>query len=90
MKYHLISYHVKSLKEKLIKVIKDHHLKKCNALLVNKCVQDGIHNKPNNLTKNSANFDLTDQEVEILNFGLIDFILLRLKESQMISIMKDF
>ena len=53
-------------------------------------MQDGIHNKPNNLTKNSANFDLTDQEVEILDFRLIDFILLRLKKSQMIAIMKGF
>ena len=66
MKYHLINYSVNNLQEKQTKFIKDRHLKKCDALLVNKCIQDGIHSNPNKLITNLMNTDLTDEEVSIL------------------------
>ena len=56
-------------KNKQTKVIKDRHLKKFGALLVNKCIQDGIHNNPNKFITNLTNTDLTEEEVSILNFA---------------------
>ena len=67
MKYHLINYSVNKLQEKQTKVIKDRHLKKFDALLVNKCIQDGIHNNPDKLITILMNTYLTDKEVSILN-----------------------
>ena len=89
MKYHLINYSVNKLQEKKTKVIKDRHLKKFDALLVNKCIQDGIHNNPNKLITNLTNTDLTDEEVLILHFGLKHDLLLRPKEPEMIAVMED-
>ena len=89
MKYHLINYFVNKLEEKQTKVIKDRHLKKFDALLVNKCIQDGIHNNPNKLITDLTNTDLTDEEVSILNFGLKHDLLLRPKEPEMIAVMED-
>ena len=89
MKYHLISYSVNKLQEKQTKVIKDRHLKKFDALLVNKCIQDGIHNNPNKLITNLTNTYLTDEEVSILNFGLKHGLLLLPKEPEMIAAMED-
>ena len=89
MKYHLINYSVNKLEEKQTKVIKDRHLKKFDALLVNKCIQDGIRNNPNKLITNLTNTDLTDEEVLILHFGLKHGLLLRPKEPEMIAVMED-
>ena len=89
MKYHLIDYSVNKLQEKQTKVIKVRHSKKFDALLVNKCIQDGIHNNPNKLITNLMNTDLTDEEVSILNFGLKHGLLLRPKENEMIAVMEN-
>ena len=88
MKYHLIDYSVNKLQEKQTKVIKVRHSKKFDALLVNKCIQDGIHNNPNKLITNLTNTDLTDEEVSILNFGLKHGLLLRPKENEMIAVIE--
>ena len=89
MKYHLINYSVNKLQEKQPKVIKDRHLKKIDALLVNKCIQDGIHNNQNKLITNVTNIDLTDEEVSILNLGLKHGLLLHPKEPEMVAVMED-
>ena len=89
MKYHIINYSVNKLQEKQTKVIKDCHLKKFDALLVNKCIQDGIHNNLNLLITNLTNTDLTDEEVSIPNFGLKHGLLLCPKEPGMIAAMED-
>ena len=58
-------------------------------MLVNKCIQDGIHNNQNKLITNLTNINLTDEEVSILNFGLKHGLLLHPKEPEMIAVMED-
>ena len=89
MKSHLINYSVNKLQEKQTKGIKNRHLKKFDALLVNKCIQDGIYNNSNRLIANLTNTDLNDEEVSIFKFGLKHGLLLPPKEPKMIAVMQD-
>ena len=62
--------------------------KKHDALIVNKRITDGIKKNPNNVITNLARFELTDDEVKVLNFGLKQSALSRPKESEMVSTME--
>ena len=45
-------------------------LQKKHALIVNKRITDGIKKNPNNVITNLTRFELTDNEVGVLNFVL--------------------
>ena len=54
-----------------------------------KRIQEGIHNNPNDLITNLTNVTLSNNEIEILKYGLKHGLAIRPKESEMIVIMED-
>ena len=54
-----------------------------------KRIQEGIHNNPNNLIANLTNITLSNNEIKILKYGLKHCLAIRPKESEVIVIMED-
>ena len=54
-----------------------------------KRIQEGVHNNPNDLITNLTNVILSNNKIEILKYGLKHDLAIRPKESEMIVIMED-
>ena len=52
-----------------------------------KRIQEGVHNNPNDLITNLTNVILSNKKIEILKYGLKHDLAIRPKESEMIVIM---
>ena len=89
MKMMIIKFSIHRLASYKSENIKLIHDKKFDTLLFDKRMQDGLSNNPNTLINNLAGFELTDDEVEILKYGLKHGIAIRPKESEMIVIAED-
>ena len=59
------------------------------TLIIEKRIQDGIHNNPNEIITNLTDTTLSYYETEILKYGLTHGIAIRPKKSEMIMIMED-
>ena len=64
------------------------HQKKHDGLIVNKRITDGIKKNPSNVITNLTRFELTEDEGEVLNFGLKSNVLSRPSESEMVGTME--
>ena len=64
--------------------VKERQNKKLDGLVVEKNVQDGLQNNPNNLISNLTGKTLSDTEIEILKYGLKHGIATRPSEEEMI------
>ena len=70
-------------------VVKLRHDSKPANLIIEKRIQDGIHNNPNEIIVNLTDTTLSNCEIEILKYGLTHGIAIRPKKSEMIMIMED-
>ena len=89
MKGNLIIYSINRLQEGICNKTRKRHVKKLDALVINKRIIDGIKPNPNNLVTNLTSFELTEDEVEVLRLGLKHGLLVRPKESEMIVVIED-
>ena len=89
MKGKLILFSVNRLQQKISNETKSRHNKKLDALVINKRIFDGIKPNPNNVITNLTDFELSEEEIELLQLGLKHGILIRPKESEMIAVMED-
>ena len=81
----MIIYSINNAQSKINTVTSGRDQKKHNALIVNKRITDGIKKNPNNVITNLTRFELTGDEVEVLNFGLKHGVLSRSEESEMVA-----
>ena len=63
--------------------------KKLANLIIEKLIQDGIHNNPNEVITNLTDNILSHYEIEILKYGLKHAVAIIPKGSEMIVIMED-
>ena len=63
--------------------------KKLANLIIEKLIQDGIHNNPNKVITNLTDNILSHYEIEILKYSLKHDAAIRPKGSEMIVIMED-
>ena len=66
------------------------HERKFNNLIMEKRIQEGISNNPNELITNLTNVTLSNNKIEILKYGLKHGVVTRPREPEMIVIMEDF
>ena len=66
--------------------VKERQNKKLDGLIMEKNIQDGLQNNPNNLISNLTGKTLSDTETEILKYGLKHSIATRPSEEEMIVI----
>ena len=88
IKCKLIIYSINNAQSKINAVTPARHQKKHDTSIVNKRITDGIKKNPNNVITNLTRFELIDDEVEVLNFGLKHGVLSRPKESEMVATME--
>ena len=62
--------------------------KKLANLIIEKRIQDGMHNNPNEVIANLNDFTLSNYEIEIFRYGLKHGVAIRPKESEMMVIME--
>ena len=60
------------------------HDRKFSNLIMEKCIQEGIHKNPNDLITNFTNVTLSNSKIEVLKYGLKHGLEIRLKKSEMI------
>ena len=89
MKQSLIKYSINHLLSNKVKEIQLRHGRTFNNLIIEKIIQEGIHNNPNELITNLTNAILSNHEIEILKYGLKHGVAVLPKQSEMIVIMKD-
>ena len=89
MKRSLMKFSINHLISNKLVEIQIRHGRKLNNLIMEKRIQEGIHNNPNNLITNLTNVTLSNNKIEILKYGLKDSLAIRPKESEMIVIMED-
>ena len=89
MKRSLIKFSINRLISNKLVEIQIRRTRKFNNLIMEKRIQEGIHNNPNNLITNLTNVTLSNNEVKILKYGLKHGLAIRPKESEMIVIMED-
>ena len=86
MKPSLIKFSINHLiSNKLVEI----QIRKLNNLIMEKRIQEGIHNNANNLITNLTNVTLSDNKIEILKYELKHGLAIRPKESEMIVMMED-
>ena len=86
MKQSLIKFSINRLTSNKLVEIKVRHDRKFNNFIMEKRIQEGVHNNPNDLT-NLTNVILSNNKIEILKYGLKHDLAIRPKESEMIVIM---
>lgn len=59
------------------------HYKKLANLMIEKRIQDGIHNNPNKITTNSTDTTLSNNDIKVFKYGLKYGAVIRPKESGM-------
>ena len=89
MKMHIIKYSIHQSSSMKLQKAREIHDKKFDRLLFDKRIREGICSNPNTLITNLTSFDLTDEEVEILKYGLKHGIAIRPKEPEMFAIAED-
>ena len=88
IKYNLILYSIYKTQSRINDITSAQHQKKHDALIVNKRIITGIKKNPYNVITNLSTFKLTEDEIEVLNFGLKHGVLTRPKESEMVATME--
>ena len=89
MKRSWIKFSINCLISNKLVEIQIRHCRKFHNLIVEKQIQEGIHNNPKNLITNLTNVTLSNNKIEILKYGLKHSLAIRPKESEMIVIMED-
>ncbi|MEO0683799.1 MAG: hypothetical protein AAFY76_01795 [Cyanobacteria bacterium J06649_11] len=89
MKRNLILFSINRLQNNISAETSQRHQNKLDTLIVNKHIIDGIKPNPNTLVTNLTDFELTVEELEVLNLGLKHGILLRPQEAEMFSVVED-
>ena len=89
MKRFLIKFSINRLISNKLVEIQIRHKRKFNNLIMEKLIQEAIHNNPNDLITNLTNVTLLNNEIEILKHGLKHGLVIRPKELEMIVIMED-
>ena len=89
MKRSLIKISINHLISNKLVEIQIRHGRKLNNLIMEKRIQEGIHNNPNNLITNLTNVTLGNNKIELFKYGLKHGLAIRPKESEMIVIMED-
>ena len=89
MKQSLIKFSINRLTSNKLVEIKVRHDRKFNNFIMEKRIQEGLHNNPNDLITNFTNVILSNNKIEILKYGLKHDLAIRPKESEMIVIMED-
>ena len=89
MKRFLIKFSINRLISNKLVEIQIRRDRKFNNLIMEKRIQEGIHNNPNDLITNLTNVNFSNNEVKILKYGLKHGLAIRPKESEMIVIMED-
>ena len=69
--------------------INEKHSKKLDKLLVEKSIREGIHKNPNETITNLSNVTLSEEEIEVLEFGLKHGIATTPSESEMFVVVED-
>ena len=85
----LIINSIKQQQKKICEKTKRRHQKKLDNLIINKRIRSGINKNPNKTITNLTYVDLTNEEISLLKLGLKHGLLIRPKESEMITIMED-
>ena len=89
MKRFLIKFSINRLISNKLVEIQIRHKKKFNNLIMEKLIQEAIHNNPKDLITNLTKVTLLNNEIEILKHGLKHGLVIRPKELEMIVIMED-
>ena len=89
MRGNLIICFIKRQQDKLCVKTKTRHEKKLDSLIINKHINEGIHQNPNRIITTFSDIALNDNEVSVLKLGLKHDILIRPKEKEMTVIMED-
>ena len=89
MKRSLIKFLINRLLSNKLVQIQIRHDRKFDNLIMEKRIQEGIHNNPNDLITNLTNVTLLNNEIEILVYGLNHGLAIRPKESEIIVVMED-
>ena len=69
MKRALIKFFINHLISNKLIVVQLRHHEKLENLIIEKRIQDGIHNNPNEVITNLTDTNLYNYEIEILNYG---------------------
>ena len=88
MKRYLIKFSINRLLSNKLVEIQIRQDRKFNNLIMEKQIQEGIHNSPNYLITNLTNVTVSNKEIEILNYRLKHGLAIRPKESEIIVIMQ--
>ena len=89
MKQSLIKFSINRLISNKLVEIKVRHDRKFSNFIMEKRIQEGVHNNPNDLITNLTNVILSNNKIEILKYGLKHDLAIRPKESEMMVIMED-
>ena len=89
MKRFLMKFSINRLLSNKLVEIQIRHDRKFNNLIMEKRIQEGIHNNSNDLITNVTNVTLSNNKIEILMYGLNHGLAIGPKESEMIVIMED-
>ena len=89
MKRFLIKFSINRLISNKLVEIQIRHKKKFNNLIMEKLIQEAIHNNPKDLITNLTKVTLLNNEIEILKHGLKHGLVIRPEELEMIVIMED-
>ena len=89
MKRSLIKFLNNRLISNKLVEIRMRHERKFNNLIMEKRIQEGISNNPNEFITNLTNVTLSNNEIEILQYGVKHGVATRPRESEMIVIVED-
>ena len=87
MKGNWMIYSIKRQQDKLCAKTKLRHQKKLDSLVINKRINEGIHQNPNRIITNLSDIQLNDNEIILLKLGSELGILIRPKKSEIGVIM---
>ena len=89
MKRSLIKFSINRLLSNKLVEIQIRHDRKFSNLIMEKRIQEGIHNNPNDLITNLTNVTLSNNEIEILKYRVKHGLAIRPTELEMIIIIED-
>ena len=70
MKQKCITYSINCIISKYVAEVKSRHARKCNCLLNKNNAENGIQSNPNNVVWNLSSRSLTNEEYNVLSYGL--------------------
>ena len=90
MKYMVFKISINRLLENELAKVKQRHGSKFDKLVVEKALKNGIEQNPNEVISNLTGEDLTNEEKEVLSYGLKHGVATNVKEEDIIPVVEAF